>query len=137
MDCDVLAIAYRGYSGNDGKPSEKGLKSDVEALIQYIQSSGLKEKHASAGVFLIGRSLGGAVAGHALHKLADKPYFFDGVVFENTFTSISSMVDHIFYFVSFFKWLILDIDWDTLSVVSEASVPMLFVSGDEDEIVPH
>jgi len=35
MNCDVLAIAYRGYSASSGKPSEKGLKLDAAAVMEF------------------------------------------------------------------------------------------------------
>ena len=35
-DSDVLIVAYRGYSENEGKPSERGLKLDARAVMNFI-----------------------------------------------------------------------------------------------------
>ena len=82
---------------------------------------------------MVGRSLGGAVASYMVH-LDDSP--FVGLVLENTFTSISDMVDKLFYVVSNFKWLILENFWDTSHIISKIELPILFISGDADELVP-
>lgn len=46
-----------------------------------------------------------------------EPEVFDGLILENTFTSIADMVDSLFYFVGYFKPLILRIKWDTKQIV--------------------
>lgn len=84
-------------------------------------------------MFGVGRSLGGAVAAYAA---LIEPDVFDGLVLENTFTSIGDMVDSLFYFVGYFKPLILRIKWDTRQIISNLQLPILFVTGSEDEIVP-
>ena len=35
-NCDVLSIAYRGYSDSTGKPSEDGLKKDGDAIMRFV-----------------------------------------------------------------------------------------------------
>lgn len=53
----VLGIAYRGYPGSSGKPSEKGLLIDGQAAFEYAR------KHAPASSVVIhGHSLGSGVA---------------------------------------------------------------------------
>lgn len=63
--------------------------------------------------------------------------FFKGIIIENTFTSIPAMVDVIFPFLSWFKWIILRIHWENHELVKNIQPPMLFVTGNKDEIVPH
>lgn len=47
------------------------------------------------------------------------------------------MVDIMFYPpISTFKEQILEIDWNTFELVPSVTLPVLFVSGDEDELVP-
>ena len=38
MKCNVLIVAYRGYSNSEGTPSEEGLKLDAEASLEWAQS---------------------------------------------------------------------------------------------------
>lgn len=58
---NLLAVAYRGYSGSTGTPTEEGLQLDSAAIVKF--AVGLPE--AAGGLFLHGRSLGGAVSIYA------------------------------------------------------------------------
>lgn len=60
INTDILAVSYRGYSGTEGTPTEKSLKFDAMRLEEFI-SQYFKDKYDN-GIFVIGRSLGGAVA---------------------------------------------------------------------------
>ena len=57
---------------------------------------------------------------------------------ENSFTSISAMVDAKFPFLNipFFKEFFLRLKWDSLSTIRRLSLPILFLSSARDEIVP-
>ena len=39
LHCDIVVVAYRGYSHSSGVPSEYGLKLDAIAVIDYVLSS--------------------------------------------------------------------------------------------------
>jgi len=58
------------------------------------------------------------------------------MIIENSFTSISDMVDQIFPFLTPIKSLILRIGWDNAAIIPKLNLPMFFVTGDDDEIVP-
>ena len=58
MDVNFLIIAWRGFSGNKGKPSEKGLYIDASSAIVWLKKLGLMEKD----IILYGESLGTGVA---------------------------------------------------------------------------
>ncbi len=51
----VVAAEYRGYSGNPGRPSARGLAADADAFLALARA-------AEGGVWFVGHSLGGAVA---------------------------------------------------------------------------
>jgi hypothetical protein len=57
----------------------------------------------------LGRSLGGAVA---VYMVQENSHLFRGLIIENTFTSISEMVDKMFFFLKPIKWLVLKIGWN-------------------------
>jgi len=60
LDCNILAIDYRGFGDSTGTPSEKGLIEDGKAIWDYVAERG------GDGVILMGQSLGtGVVAGLA------------------------------------------------------------------------
>jgi pimeloyl-ACP methyl ester carboxylesterase len=77
--------------------------------------------------------LGGAVAVSLAHRYPDEVF---GIIIENTFLSISSMVDKLMPYVSIFKHLILRIKWDSDEKIKDLKQPILFISGDSDELVP-
>jgi len=68
--CDILAVAYRGYSESSGSPSEEGLKLDATAVMKFVDSDLAKHYVNRGGVFILGRSLGGAVATAAVSALS-------------------------------------------------------------------
>ncbi|KAL4480041.1 hypothetical protein ABPG74_020557 [Tetrahymena malaccensis] len=129
---NILIFAYRGYSDSDDVPiDEPGLQKDSLAIIEYAFRSG---KINTDNIFFHGRSLGGAVLTYGLtHSLEQKP---NGIILENTFTSLDDMVDVVFKPISFFKRLILKNHWATIHLISKVQVPVLFVKSNKDELVP-
>ena len=89
-------MAYRGYGDSEGTPSEEGLKLDAEATLEYALSRGDINKDK---IIIFGISLGGAVA----IQLCMGNSKVQGMIVENTFTSIADMVDHLMPLVSRFK----------------------------------
>jgi len=88
-------------------------------------------------VFLFGRSLGGAVALAALAAAAPaERAAVAGVVLENTFSSISDMVDHVMPAIAWLKPLVLRIRWDSAAAIARVEAPLLLISGDADRLVP-
>ena len=131
VGCNFFIMAYRGYSNSEGVPSETGIKLDAHAAMEYIMSR--TDVIDTKKVFVMGRSLGGAVA---TYVLASGDYKVRGAILENTFTSIDDMVDKIFPYVSFFKRWILRNHWRTIDLVGKLSVPILFIIAQKDELVP-
>ena len=58
LNLNFLIIAWRGFSGNSGKPNEKGLYEDAESAVSWLKAKGIKEKN----IILYGESLGTGVA---------------------------------------------------------------------------
>mmetsp|Transcript_84904 Transcript_84904/g.164664 ORF Transcript_84904/g.164664 Transcript_84904/m.164664 type:complete len:377 (-) Transcript_84904:198-1328(-) len=140
---------YRGYGHSKGTPSEVGLVADAVAAYEWVagykQSSGAP---SSSNIVVVGRSLGGAVAVSLVAKLHAAAGKFKGggqkmpaaLIIENSFTSISDMVDAKFPIlnVPYFKGLFLRLKWDSLTAIKTLppSLPILFLSSTNDEIVP-
>lgn len=91
-------------------------------------------------VFVLGRSLGGAVAIHAVEKLAKQgDEWIKGVILENTFTNISEMADRLFPFlkaVGGLKEKMLRLDWNSKKRIGDISSPVFFITGSKDMLVP-
>jgi abhydrolase domain-containing protein 13 len=107
---------------------------DAEGALQFALG------HAnidSSKLFIFGRSLGGAVAFHLAEYAAQHGISIAGVITENTFTSISSMVDHLMPFLTPIKPFVLKIGWNSGKIVPTlTNTPMLFLVGAKDELVP-
>jgi len=123
-------VGYRGYGHSEGTPNEEGLKLDAEAVLDWALDHPDINKNK---IFIFGRSLGGAVG---IHLCSKREEVIQGIILENTFCSISEMVDRIFPYVSFMKHYILKIDWNSIDLIKTLKVPMLFISGRSDQIVP-
>lgn len=121
MGVSVLLAEYRGYGRSKGKPSESAIAEDLRALHRQI----VARKEISSLV-LHGRSLGGG----AVCSLASAGIPVAGLILESTFTSIPDLV----------TWaprrLLSDV-FDNRSVLRDLDVPVLFLHGRRDEIVPH
>lgn len=59
------------------------------------------------------------------------------VIVENTFLSISHMVDALMPAIAPLKFLVLTMKWDSSVKIQSLAVPIMFIAGDRDELVPH
>ena len=130
---------YRGYGNSDGTPSEHGLVADAQATLDWLLARNDIDK---TRVFLHGQSLGGAVAIKCAHLFQERVC---GTMVENTFTSIDDMVIHLgtelykFAFIArlrpFFSYFLTS-HWPSVRLVADVRSPLLFLSGQRDELVP-
>lgn len=135
LGIDVIVFAYRGYSDSTGLPREESIKQDAHAVMKYINDHLAKYYVENGGIFLLGRSFGGAVAAEAYQ---DDKYndMIDGLILENTFTTIHDMIDYNFPLLVYVKYLFLRILWRTVDVMPMIDVPIFFITGKRDNIVP-
>jgi len=140
LEMNVLSMAYRGYSYSDkAVVNEVGLKRDAEAIVRFVQDPGSIDTEIAAAInqqliFAHGRSLGGAAA---IYMSSIAPDLFRGLIVENTFLSISAMVDKLFPFLIPIKQYVLKIGWHSDKIVPDLRLPIFYVTGDADELVPH
>nr|CCA23070.1 serine protease family S09X putative [Albugo laibachii Nc14] len=132
VKCNILLVDYRGYGHSEGVPSEIGLQLDAKASLSFLRQH--KEIDQSK-IVVFGRSLGGAVAVY-LATTAPKDEVA-GVILENTFLSISSMIDAVMPALRYFKSIVLRIEWNNEERVTKLSQPILLIAGTADEVVPH
>jgi alpha-beta hydrolase superfamily lysophospholipase len=77
-------------------------------------------------MIVFGQSLGGAVAVSLAHRY---PELVSGVILENTFKSISSMVDIMMPYLKTLKAYVLNIKWNSDEKIDQLTMPLLFISG--------
>ena len=87
MDVNFLIIAWRGYSGNPGKPSEEGLYKDALGSIKWLNEKGISNDQ----IVLYGESLGTAIAIEV-----GQNNNFAGIILEAPFTSMVDMGQKIY-----------------------------------------
>ena len=58
ININFLLLAWRGFSGNKGKPTEHGLYEDARSAIRWLKSKGVPEKN----IIIYGESLGTGIA---------------------------------------------------------------------------
>ena len=116
----VLVTDYRGYGGNPGRPTERGLFADGEAwmrLASTLQPSGRK--------YVFGHSLGGAVS----LEMATR-FTVDGVVTLGTFTRLADMAPGI-------ARPFLPDRYDNLAAIRRVTAPVFLLHGTADDTVPY
>jgi len=139
LQVNILMVEYRGYGDSQSvKITEAGLKLDAEAALNFVHA---RSEINPRSIFCFGRSLGGAVAFHLAqyseqNKQKNGQALLAGLIVENTFLSISKMVDRIMPWVAPLKFLILKIGWDSELIAPRLSLPVLYLAGDRDELVP-
>jgi pimeloyl-ACP methyl ester carboxylesterase len=135
MGYNVLQVEYRGYGNSDAATvNEAGLKLDSLAAVNFLRNHGQVDE---GKLVLFGRSLGGAVAFYLADEMRKQGISLQGVIVENTFLSISSMVDTLMPLVAPLKGLVLRIGWDNEKIVGGLECPVLYMAGKRDELVPH
>ena len=123
----TLIVAWRGFSGNEGNPTEKNLYLDGKATIDWVLNN---TKFSIKDIINYGESLGSGVAVELNLK-----YNFLCTVLEAPFTSIADVANKR-YKIYPTKYLVKD-KFDNLSKIDQIKSPFLIISGLRDEVVPH
>jgi len=139
LGANVFALDYRGYGLSEGSPSEEGLIEDALTAWEWLGAAAKEGKLDGEKVFVFGRSLGGAVAVAlcvALQRRNEKQLPC-GLLLENTFVSISSLVDALFPIIAYkaLKDRFLRLKWETVERIKEVQAPLLFLTGLKDEMI--
>ena len=125
LDLNILIISWRGFSGNEGKPTEKNLYYDAKEAVKWLNTQGLDNKN----IILYGESLGTGIA----TELALKNNF-GGIILESPFTSMAA-VAKIYYPYLPVNFLLRD-KYNSKSKIKDIKTPILIMHGKMDNIVP-
>ena len=125
LDLNFLIISWRGFSGNNGKPTEQGLYKDAQKAVEWLEKKGINKKD----IVLYGESLGTGIA----VELATKSKY-SGIILESPYTS---MIDMGKRFYPFLPISILQKDkYNSLKKLSMLKSPILVLHGKSDTLVP-
>jgi len=125
MDVNFLIIAWRGFSGNKGKPSEKGLYEDGKSTIDFLKNLGVTEKN----IIIYGESLGTGIATEIAQN--DK---FAGLILETPFTSMIEAAKNFYPYIP--VGLLLKDKYKNDKKIKNINIPLLVMHGEADQIVP-
>ena len=125
MEINFLIIAWRGYSGNLGSPSEVGLYKDALGAIKWLNEKGISNDQ----IVLYGESLGTAIATEVGQNKN-----FAGIILEAPFTSMVDMGQKI-YPIFPVRFLLKD-KYESKNKIKNLKSPILVLHGRKDKIVP-
>lgn len=125
MDINFLLLAWRGFSGNEGKPTELGLYEDAKSAIRWLNLQGVSENN----IIIYGESLGTGVATEiAQYKN------FAGIILESPFTSMIDAAKEKYPYLPV-KLLLKD-RYESDKKIKNIKIPILIMHGKVDNIVP-
>jgi len=120
-----LAIAYRGYAGSSGTPTQEGLMRDAEAAYAAAYARG----YSAGRIVLVGESLGSGVA-----TLLAARREAAALVLDSPFSSAADVAE-MRYGLLPVRRLMLD-QFRSDAAIRDVRMPVLIVHGDSDGVVP-
>jgi uncharacterized protein len=127
----VLVVDYRGYGESDGAfPSEISVYEDADAVLNALVH---EWRIQPQNIFVYGHSLGAAVA----IDLASRHPELGGLVVESAFTSIYDMAKLESKYGIFPVGLLLNQRFESIKKVSRLELPVLYIHGTADRVVPY
>jgi len=131
LGLSVFVMDYRGYGKSQGDfPTESQVYEDAQLAWDYlVKQRGINPNQ----IYIYGHSLGGAIA----IDLAVRHPEVAGLIVEGSFTSTRAMVE----FQKGLFWMfpidfLLTQRFDSLSKVDRLQMPVLFIHGTADNVVP-
>lgn len=126
LNAQFVAFNYRGFAGNEGKPTVKAFINDAETILtKVITEYSLDPKN----IILMGRSFGSAIA-----VQLSKNQTTGGVILISPFDSLTNIAKR------YFPWipvsLLLKHPLDSLEIAKQARLPLLIVAAEVDHIIP-
>jgi protein-L-isoaspartate(D-aspartate) O-methyltransferase len=122
----VLLVDYRGYGGNPGTPTERGLALDSRAARAYLAT---RDDVDPSRLVYFGESLGAAVAVDLATEFPPS-----ALILRSPFTSMSDVGQHHYPILP--VGLLVRDRFPTIDRVQRLQAPLLVIAGDEDRIVP-
>ncbi|MGZ3304856.1 MAG: alpha/beta hydrolase, partial [Asticcacaulis sp.] len=120
-----LALAYRGYSGSTGTPTEKGLFTDALAAYDWLRARGFGD----SDIVIHGHSLG---TGVAVYLATQRPA--RALILEAPFTAAADVAAGRYPYVP--VRLLMRDHYDSATRIRDVHMPLLIAHGDADRVIP-
>jgi uncharacterized protein len=121
----LVALEYRGYGGNGGSPSERGLIADAEAAYAFAVAH-----YQIPQIVVWGESLGSGVA---VALAAEKPV--GRVILEAPFTSTEAVAAERYWYMP--VSLLMKDQFRSDQRIAKVTAPLLILHGVRDQVVPY
>ncbi len=136
----VVLVDYRGYGQSTGKPFIEGALNDVVFTARYVFNNNLAQDKP---VFVLGQSLGAALAITAFAEAEDLTNQVDGYIFEAAFADYQQIARDALS-KSWLTWALqYPLSWTVTSsyapqdhIAALSDIPVLFIYSKDDEIIP-
>ncbi len=122
----VLLFDYRGYGGNPGLPSQRGLMRDARAALAAVAG---RDDVDEERLVYFGESIG---TGVAVQLAVEHPPH--ALILRSPFTSLVDVGRHHYPMLPV-AWLLRD-RFASVDVVSRLRAPLLVIGGSDDQIIP-
>jgi fermentation-respiration switch protein FrsA (DUF1100 family) len=121
----LVALEYRGFGGNPGSPSERGLIADAEAAYAFAAAH-----YPAQDIVAWGESLGSGVA---VALAAEKPV--GRVILEAPFTSAAAVAAQQYWYMP--VRLLMKDQFRSDARIAKVKAPLLILHGIHDHVVPY
>lgn len=128
----VLIFDYRGYGQSYNRfPNEQRIYEDADSAWHYLtQTRGISPQD----IVLYGESLGGAVAINLAHRQPK----IHATIIQSSFTKMSAVIKRHQAWYSYFPIdLLLTEKFESIEKVKNVKMPILFIHGTDDRVVPY
>ncbi|HET8701748.1 MAG TPA: alpha/beta hydrolase [Nitrococcus sp.] len=125
LGLSILIFDYRGYGLSEGSPSDEGLHLDAQAALLYLLE---KRQVPPERLFILGRSLGGAIAAQLAAKHPPA-----ALILDSTFTSAVDLAADLYPWLPT-RWLT-RLRYDTLAALRQIRVPVLILHSRDDTLI--
>jgi len=122
----TLLVDYRGYGGNPGLPSERGLERDARAALKYLTT---RPDVDVSRVVYFGESIGAAVAIRLAAEFQPA-----ALILRSPFSSLAELGQQHYPFLPV-RWFLKD-RYPSIDRIGAVASPVLVIAGSEDRIVP-
>jgi len=125
LNLNYLIISWRGFNGNNGKPTEQGLYDDARSAIKWLEKNNISKNK----IILYGESLGTGVA----VELAQNEKFA-AIILESPYTSIGDVATIRYPYLP--VNILLKDKFLTLEKIKNISIPVFVIHGMLDGKIP-
>ncbi|MFP4313910.1 MAG: alpha/beta hydrolase [Alphaproteobacteria bacterium] len=122
----VLFAEYRGYGGNDGRPSEQGFYQDARAYIAWLHT---EQGIPIENMVLYGESIGTGVAVQMASEFNAR-----ALILESAYDSTAEVAKNMYWMFPV-DWLMID-QYRSIDKIGNIKVPVLFIHAERDGIIP-